>query len=83
MPFSYFDVPTMADLILDRLHGQEGLLARYAARSRKPNARSRDYVYFAPDTPSEPIIIQSKAAASSGCLLPCLFVLAVVVAFCQ
>lgn len=83
VPFSYFDVPTMTDLILDRLHGQEGLLARYAARSRKPNARSRDYVYFAPDTPSEPIIIQSKAAASSGCLLPCLFVLAVVVAFCQ
>lgn len=45
-PFSYFEVGTMAEIILERLHGQADLLKRYEKYSKKPRENARDYVYY-------------------------------------
>lgn len=82
LPFSYFDKATAIEIILARLHGQENLFARYSSKRKTPSTKSSAYEYYSPTTAEEPteIHVSHKAAASSGCLLPCLIFFVTVLA---
>ncbi len=78
LPFSYFEIETMKSMILDRLHGQMNLFERYEKYRNVPSEDNPHYEYFDfsreqefHELPEE--ISPKKAAATSGCLLPCLF----------
>lgn len=84
VPFSYFTVADMKNIILDRLHGQENLINRYSARRYKPSSNSSAYVYYSSITEKPIEVSRSKTATSSlGCLLPCLLILATIIAILQ
>lgn len=78
LPFSYFNKATVIEIILERLRGQENLFERYSSRRNIPSENSLAYVYSTQNERPTEISVSNKAAASSGCLLPCIFFLAAV-----
>ena len=71
VPFSYFSLDTMKKILLDKLHGQENLLDRYASRRNTPPSSER--------VENIPVL----KSGGTGCLLPCLIFLLILAAVFQ
>lgn len=80
LPFLYFSVEKMAEIIIDRLHGQMNLLERYEKYANYPKEDNPNYNYY--DLSSykveylneseKPPLENNKIDKNSGCMIFCL-----------
>ena len=89
LPFSYFDDNIMPHIMMNATKGVENLLEFYKSKRNIPQKNNTSYTFwnYSDDNDiqndniehSSEAYTSSKKAASTGCLLPCLLIIILVI----
>ncbi len=82
LPFRYFEPNIMFKIMIDRLHGEQNLLEKYAQYSNRPDPNNPNYnfVVFNNSNIISPTQVNNKVIKTSGgCLLPIIAILVAII----